>query len=127
MRIVATPEFIGRCLTEPGCAQVLAHWRDGRLRLVLNRELLVIHCRVLRSLGLSEEQLKCWIWWFTSPEKSEFHESIPTGETAGAAICASLAKNLSIPVLCSEAWSETEGWISPGKMEASLSGQRQRQ
>jgi hypothetical protein len=70
--VVFAPDLIGAAFIDPNARAVLEQWRDGAFRVVVNRELLVLHLKALRELGLGAELIKRWSLWFTSPEKTIF-------------------------------------------------------
>lgn len=92
LRVVLTPELIGRALHEQEPATILAHWRDRRLVLVLNRPLLIRYLRVLGRLGLHARLVRRWGWWFTASSRTLFTidpnlENLPFKE-----LCSGLAR-----------------------------------
>jgi len=91
-RVVLAPDVIGCGFSEAHCGAILNLWRDGRLRPIVNRALLLRYLKLLRGLGLSELMIRRWGWWFSSNAKVLFlPESTPPGWN-GAALCAGLAR-----------------------------------
>ena len=71
-RVVLAPDLLIAALFVAKARAVLNEWRDGRIRPVLNRELLFVYLRLLREIGLNEKLLQDWTAWFTNPEKVFF-------------------------------------------------------
>jgi hypothetical protein len=82
--VVLGVDLLGRAFVDENCREVLFRWRDARLRPVISRPLLVRYFRLLRGLGLSEEQVRRWGWWFASPGKVIYSEvEVLGGKTLG--------------------------------------------
>lgn len=91
LRVVLAPDLMGRAFTDPDTARVFRLWRDGRMRPVLNRTLLLRYLRLLRSLGLDERLLRRWGWWFTSSQRAEFREEEVAPDPETVVLCNGLA------------------------------------
>jgi hypothetical protein len=70
--IVVAPEVLAKSFLLDEYRELLVQWRDGTIRLVVTRDLLVCYLRLLKRLGLPEAQLRQWSAWFTAPEKAVF-------------------------------------------------------
>lgn len=70
LRVVVTPESLGRCLLDPQAQPVLELWRDGHLQPVVCRWLLVRYFRLLHRLALPERLVRWWGWWLSSTTKA---------------------------------------------------------
>lgn len=71
-RVILAPEVVGGLWLDAACAALFEAWRDGQLRPVVNRDLLMRYARLWRALGLPAVQVRRWSWWFTSPAKAWF-------------------------------------------------------
>ncbi|MDX9971595.1 MAG: hypothetical protein RBU21_01255 [FCB group bacterium] len=71
IRIVLGPDVLASSFFDPASKTVLDHWRNGVVRLIVTRELLMTYLSVLRGLGLSDAQLRRWAMWFTSRDAAE--------------------------------------------------------
>jgi hypothetical protein len=71
-RVILFPDLIGKAFFDPVALNLLKTWRDGDLRPVTCRSLTLIYLRVLKNAGVNETNLRRWLWWFTSPEHSEY-------------------------------------------------------
>lgn len=69
-RVVVGPDVVAKSFLDPGCRTVLELWRDGKIQLVITRDLLFAYFRLLRSLNIPDAQLRCWIRWFTARGRS---------------------------------------------------------
>lgn len=65
-------------------------WREGRIKPVLNRVLLVQYLRMLKSLGLPETLLRRWAWWWNS--KAQFITGEPAESLSALTLCSWIAK-----------------------------------
>jgi hypothetical protein len=79
--------MIGAGVLDPKVREFLERWRDGEFKVVLNRQILLLHLKTLREVGLSAELLKRWTLWLTSPETSNFISSPENNETKVTRIC----------------------------------------
>jgi hypothetical protein len=71
-QVVFAPDLVARALIDAEAAAVLRLWRDELIRPVLNRPLLARYLKVLRGMGLGEQQVRRWAWWFNSTAKVTF-------------------------------------------------------
>lgn len=71
-RVVIMPDILAKAFHDPDCKALLDWWRDGKVRPVLNHELLVQYARVLRDIGVSDGVLRRWLIWFTTADKAEY-------------------------------------------------------
>ena len=69
-RVVLAPDVIARSFFDPECRAVLDHWRDGAVRIVVTRELLMLYLRLLRKIEIPDTVLRRWLVWFTASDKS---------------------------------------------------------
>jgi hypothetical protein len=72
--VVLTLDLLAGSFWDQDCYQVLELWRDGQIRPVVNRPLLIRYIKVLRGLGLSDELARRWGWWFTCPDKVTYQD-----------------------------------------------------
>jgi hypothetical protein len=101
--------MIGAGFRDPKVREFLERWRDREFKVVLNRQILLLHLRTLRELGLSAELLKRWTLWLTSPETSNYISSLETIETRVTRICEAIP-NASI--ICSAKPNDaSERWL----------------
>lgn len=89
--VVLAPDLVGGVWIDPACAAVFEAWRQGRVRPVVDRGLLVRYIRLLRALGLPEVQIRRWSWWFVSSAKAQFLAEGATAGTEAVAYCSQLA------------------------------------
>ena len=68
--VVLAPEVLAKSLHDPHCQKVFELWRDGIIRVVVTRELLVTYLGLLKALGVPDEVLRRWAVWFTAETKS---------------------------------------------------------
>ena len=71
-RVVLGPDVIAKGFVNTTCLRILESWRDGKVRPVVTRELLVLYLKILRSMKLPDSQLRTWTIWFTAKDKSIF-------------------------------------------------------
>ena len=86
-RVILTPELLLSGLKDASSVHVLNAWRDGLLKPVLNRELMVCYTQGLRAAGLKSEYLRPWIWWLSDPEKSDFLSQLKTECSNATSLC----------------------------------------
>lgn len=67
--VVLTPDVAVDLLLDERVTCLGQLWRDGLVRPVVTRMLLGRYLRTLGRLGLGEELLRRWAWWFGSPAK----------------------------------------------------------
>ena len=101
MRVVFTPEFLARGLSDPACIHVLHAWRDGAIQPIVSRELVVEYARVLGLLGLDAQLVRRWLWWFGSAERAVFDRLFESGEEQVAQKCTTLAEHADAVVVFS--------------------------
>jgi hypothetical protein len=63
------PEVLGMGLWSEECERVLRLWRDGHVRWVVNRWLLVRYLRLLGRLGVAPDVIRWWSWWLADPAR----------------------------------------------------------
>lgn len=68
--IVLAPEILAKSFHDTQCRNILELWRDGAIRLVITRDLLVSYLRLLKALGIRDDILRRWTQWFTAKDKS---------------------------------------------------------
>lgn len=88
--VVVMPDVLGLSVRDPDCRQILEGWRDGTLRWVVSRWLLVRYLRLLGRLGLSPQLLRWWGWWLSSPAKVDYVDDAGVGSDP-LRICLDLA------------------------------------
>ncbi len=118
-RLVLAPDVLARSFNDDSCRAVLELWRDGKVQLVVTRELLAIYLKTLKRLGIPDEHLRCWIVWFTLSEHTRFFgetqdQTASLTETLLAALecgqaCAIITANITDP-------SEAQPWLTPGAL-----------
>ena len=79
MLVVLTPDALGHALLESEAVGMVQAWRDRRIRLVVDRTLILRYLRLLRRLALPERLLRWWGWWLGSPEKALILPDPPVG------------------------------------------------
>jgi hypothetical protein len=89
--VVLAPDLIGAAFIDPHARAVLESWRDGTFKVILNRQLLLLHLRTLRDIGLTDELIKRWTLWLTSPEKAIFLSDVTFVESSSPALCDAIA------------------------------------
>jgi hypothetical protein len=65
-------------------------WRDGLIKPVLNRGLLLHYLKLLKALRLSQPLLRRWAWWWNC--KAHFISGEPAESIPVLALCAWIAK-----------------------------------
>lgn len=91
LRVVLTPEALGRALVDPRAADVLLEWREGRVQPVVSRSLVLRYLRLFHRLGVPERTLRWWGWWLGSPFKVHRVEPDPPNPNLEG-LCLTLAK-----------------------------------
>jgi hypothetical protein len=89
--VVFAPDLVLAALFDPTARQVLEAWRDGRIKPVIDRELLLAYLKMLRKAGLTSELLRHWAAWFTNKEASIYIESDENSQTGIIARCDTIA------------------------------------
>jgi hypothetical protein len=124
-RVVVSPDLIVGVYFDEQCKRVLLQWRDGLVRLVLNRELLVIYLRTLREIGIAEREIRRWSTWFSSSNKVEFSPQMNLMRKGGAELSRSVAEEMGTVMICWRLPAAKEGnvitaeeWIKKSKKEA---------
>jgi hypothetical protein len=111
--------MIGAGLLDPKAREFLERWRDGEFKVVINRQILLLHLKTLRELGLSAELLKRWTLWLTSPETSNFVASIENDETRVTKICEAIPSSKIVywekPDDASERWVSVDEFLPRGR------------
>lgn len=92
-RVVYQPDIIVRSFFDPHCLRALELWRDGRIELVMNRQLLLRYVKLFGSLGISDFQIRRWISWFTSQEKGVYLGELFLPNLYALQLCDDLAKS----------------------------------
>ena len=91
-KIVFAPDLIGAAFIDPTARRVLEAWRDGKFVVVMNRELIALHLRVLNRVVLAPELIKRWAYWLSSPEKTVFIDKQFGPAPSPVNLCEDLAK-----------------------------------
>ena len=91
-RIVLGPDVLARSFFCPHCYGVMQMWRNGEVRLVVTRALVLEYLKILSRMGIPHEQIRKWAWWFTSPDKVDFVEVAPDVEAGSASIAEQAAR-----------------------------------
>jgi hypothetical protein len=98
--------MVAAALIDPLARVALERWRDGEFKVVLNRDLLALHLKVLHRVGLGPKLARRWTYWFTAPERSIFLGNLKMAEGAGGdrgtavEICEGLAAAQGAEILC---------------------------
>jgi hypothetical protein len=90
--VVLAPDVILAGLFDPQAREVLNAWRDGAIKLVLSRRLLVAYLRALRKAGAPAGVLRGWALWFHEPGRAELAAMGDATEGSLAAHCSALAR-----------------------------------
>lgn len=103
-KVILTPELVGRSFVQRDCLELLQAWRDGELILVVNRPLLLRYLKLLKRLNVPQEQIRRWLWWFTSPERTMHVETADGDESrSGFELCKMLQeKSDAKAIVCSD-------------------------
>jgi hypothetical protein len=88
---VLTPDVLGAAAWDAECESILLHWRDGRLRPVVDRALLQRYLRVWSALLLPPRLLRFWGWWLTAPAKVELVDATAPEGLPDSELCARVA------------------------------------
>lgn len=91
-RVVIAPDLLGASLFDPDAAQVIALWRDGVIRPVLNRQLLLRYLKLLKRLGLSATLIRWWGWWLTGPDRTVLVDSADLTTSSTTDLCDRIAQ-----------------------------------
>ncbi|MFT4586931.1 MAG: hypothetical protein ACI9VS_003209 [Candidatus Binatia bacterium] len=126
--VVLAPDLLARSFFDPDCFRVLELWRSRRIRPVVNRDLLLRCLKLLRELGLSENLVRRWLWWFTAQTKTLYLADEKAAAETGRELCSSIAIAANVRcVICSdERTRDTAGasasaaWMSATEFTASL-------
>jgi len=73
--VIVTPEALARAIMDPEAGTMLLDWRDGRIRLAVNRGLAIRYLRLLHRMGASGRLLRWWAWRFGSKRSVEWLSS----------------------------------------------------
>lgn len=90
--VVLAPDLVVAGLFDPHAREVLNAWRDGAIKLVLSRRLLVAYLRALRKAGVPSPVLHVWALWFHQPNRAELVAMGVPSQKSLAAHCSALAK-----------------------------------
>jgi hypothetical protein len=76
---------------DPAAGTMLLDWRDGRIRLAVNRCLAIRYLRLLHRMGASDRLLRWWAWRFGAKRSVEW---LPSPEVAAdlKELCEQLAR-----------------------------------
>lgn len=91
-KIVLAPDLVVAAFIDPAARRVLEAWRDGKFVVVMNRELIALHLRVLNRVVCTPELVKRWAYWLSSPEKAVFLDKLFGPTASPANLCEELAK-----------------------------------
>jgi hypothetical protein len=121
-RVILAPDLIGAALIDPAARRVFERWLDGEFKVVCNRELLGMHLKVLRDLGLPAELLQRWSYWFTAPQRAVYLDSVSFGKKSPIILCEELAAHAkAASIVC---WKGNQGgrWVRSSDFGARDSG-----
>jgi hypothetical protein len=110
--VVFAPDLIGAAFIDPHARAVLERWRDGQFKTVLNRQLLLLHLKTVRDLGVPPHLLKRWTLWFTTAEKSIYFSDSETEEMNPIKLCEALSETAPI-ISFRKPESTSRPWITP--------------
>ncbi|MBI4659995.1 MAG: hypothetical protein HY735_14230 [Verrucomicrobia bacterium] len=100
--VVLAPDFFADAFMRPAGLAVLQAWREGQIRPVVHRELLIRYFKVFRRLGLSDRLIRWWGWWLTSPDRTRSMEDELPPELSARQLCETLAQSAGAQwVICS--------------------------
>lgn len=91
-KVVLTPDLLGRALVEASAAAVLHLWRDGAVQPATDGALVIRYVKLLRALGLAEDLIRRWGWWFTASARACYFPEV-SGEAASTVdLCDKVAR-----------------------------------
>jgi hypothetical protein len=90
-KAVIAPDLLAGAFFDPICRRVLTQWRNGLLKPVLNRELLIAYLKILHKLGLRPEDIQRWTAWFTSNSKVVYLGDLIAQAASGWELCRAVA------------------------------------
>lgn len=90
--VLFAPDFFADAFGHQAGFDTLQLWRDGQIRPIVHRVLLVRYFRIFGRLGFTERLIRWWGWWFSLPERTipveaEFQPAISARE-----LCETLAR-----------------------------------
>ena len=91
-KVIFAPDLIGAAFVDSNARKIVELWRDGALKIVTNRELIALHLRCLKNLGLSPALLSRWALWLSDSSKAVFDSDLTFQTNSEIAICESLAE-----------------------------------
>ena len=93
-RVVFTPDILLAALFDPRAREILNEWRDGKIVVVVNRELLLAYVKALHQAGLGPDLIRKWSLWFTSPTRAIYSDATSDGQIDTQKLCEHLAVKL---------------------------------
>jgi|SRR5687767_11275522 len=91
-RVVLAPDLLLCALYDARARAILNEWRDGLILPIITRELLLLYIRTLNQAGLTQELIRKWSLWFTTPGKSLYLENAEPLQKSGLELCDAIAQ-----------------------------------
>ena len=91
-RVVLAPDVLVCAFYDPRAREILNQWRDGLTLPIVTRELLLLYIRTLNQAGLSQELIRNWSLWLTTPGKSLYLETANPLHKSGLELCDAIAE-----------------------------------
>ena len=91
-RVVLAPDVLVCALYDPRARAILNEWRDGLILPIVTRELLLLYIRTLNQAGLTQELIRKWSLWLTTPGKSFYLEDAAPSQKSGLELCDAIAR-----------------------------------
>ncbi len=89
--VIFAPDLLSASLFDPQARRVVEQWRDGALKVVTDRRLLMLQLKTLRDIGLTPKLIRRWTLWLTSPSRASYLSELTVEPTAMVDHCESLA------------------------------------
>jgi hypothetical protein len=118
-KVVFAPDLIGAALVDSDARKVFNLWRDGALTVVTNRELVALHLRCLKNLGLSPTLLSRWALWLSDSTRAVFESDLSFQAISPIGLCESLANATNTPQIVAGRFPDgatSPKWITAGKL-----------
>lgn len=74
--VLLLPEAFARGVFDPQSRPLLELWRDGKIRLVVNRWLVVRYLKALAACGVPSRLIRWWAWWLTNETKVSYQAHV---------------------------------------------------
>jgi hypothetical protein len=96
-KVVIAPDIFVAALYDARARAILHQWRDGEIRPVVTRELLLLYLRTLSLAGLNPDLIRKWSLWLTA--KSLYLEKSASLQSTGLVLCREVASDNSAEIL----------------------------